>query len=693
MASNRPLSTHSKHSRSPSFQLMKEGLSRRSLPADVTTTRIHITSDGSASALDTSSALATASTARTQDRRDGGVQGAKEREESKEDNRPNRTGDTAQPPKEAQDPATDGKSASADIAGDGPNKEQAPSYWSSGWFGWLYRSAPVVQSAPSQPAPAETAACQPANNDPAIPEQEIKHVDRPSTKAEAEAEAEAGPGPRTEPEQAPVEETTARTAQRRSWFSLWGGSSAPPQAKEEPEQESKQEPQIAADQPAAEEVDAKPSTEETENGCAEGADSSKRPPLTPKSSSGWLFWSRSTPPKDTSQDKTQESQNGEPAVSETPPPKQPKEAPESEIDIQKVPAKAKAKGKTVKDSGEIAAATAIIQEQERPTPPSPPKAKAPEVSASKQLQKVLPNQVLPSFKDTFALQERPSLMQTIGRLFHYTKESERKHVYALRDPPRIKKALAIGVHGYFPAPLIRSVLGQPTGTSVKFSNMAAKAIRKWAEDHGFTCEVEKISLEGEGRIAERLDLLWKLLLNWIEEIRKADFILVACHSQGVPVATMLVAKLISFGCLNATHHVGICAMAGVNMGPFAEYKSRWISGSAGELFEFANPNSKVSQDYEAALESVLNFGVRVAYIGSIDDQLVSLEVSPGLRSYFFFFFFLDGRLVSNSVILPITVISLRTSNASIHLSCCLRRRQGPCAEFVSYIHKFSLKRV
>jgi hypothetical protein len=111
----------------------------------------------------------------------------------------------------------------------------------------------------------------------------------------------------------------------------------------------------------------------------------------------------------------------------------------------------------------------------------------------------------------------------------------------------------------------------------------------------------------------------------MDDIRKADFIMFACHSQGVPVTVMLVAKLISFGCLNATR-VGICAMAGVNLGPFPDYKSRWIGGSAGELFDFANPTTKVSLDYEAALKTALDFGVRISYVGSIDDQLVSLEV-------------------------------------------------------------------
>jgi hypothetical protein len=119
--------------------------------------------------------------------------------------------------------------------------------------------------------------------------------------------------------------------------------------------------------------------------------------------------------------------------------------------------------------------------------------------------------------------------------------------------------------------------------------------------------------------------LWKLLLNWIEHIKGADFILVACHSQGVPVAIMLVAKLIQFGCVNATR-IGICAMAGVNMGPFIEYRTKYFGPTAAELFEFSNPKSLVSQMYLASLDEVLRFGVRVTYIGSIDDQLVSLEV-------------------------------------------------------------------
>jgi len=89
---------------------------------------------------------------------------------------------------------------------------------------------------------------------------------------------------------------------------------------------------------------------------------------------------------------------------------------------------------------------------------------------------------------------------------------------------------------------------------------AEAAIRRWADAHGSTgCKISEVALEAEGKIAERVDKLWKSLLNSIDDIRSADFIMVACHSQGVPVGVMLVAKLIEFGVVSSSR-IGICAM-------------------------------------------------------------------------------------------------------------------------------------
>ena len=291
------------------------------------------------------------------------------------------------------------------------------------------------------------------------------------------------------------------------------------------------------------------------------------------------------------------------------------------------------------------------------------------------------NLILPSVKQTYRHEDTPGLLEQIRNYLYATKTTTPRHVSLLKEPPRIKKALAIGVHGYFPAPLLRSVLGQPTGTSIRFADSAATAIQRWTEAHGYSCETEKIALEGEGKIEERVNLLWKLILNWIEDIRKSDFILVACHSQGVPVAIMLVAQLIKFGCVNGAR-IGICAMAGVNLGPFADYKSRWISGSAGELFDFARPESRVSKDYEASLEHALKFGVKIVYAGSIDDQLVSLESSTfGVieHPYIFRAVFVDGRVHASDFITHLVAFALKLRNLGVPDHGLIRELSSPLA--------------
>lgn len=523
-------------------------------------------------------------------------------------------------PKDQPDTADQAKDQAKDPnAGDATaESESKPEHTTQtgGWLSWLYRSATGKDpSADSKPAKTST--------EPPVIDRTVKE----DTSETANQEPEEGERSKTD---TPETTEVPVTPQKLSWFQMWyGGSSASkgsgePKKEEEPKQQDP--PKDSVPNTVDKSTDSAPDATPASNEEPERANSPPRTPVQNPRSSGWSFWFRDTS-KDSTQAKPQDAESAEASIKQDAPslqlkPEQ-KSEPEQEVEIQR---KGSSKVKPPKDgTGPAVVPDRVAAQMELSTNALPPK--APEASASRNLQKILPNQILPRFQETFGMQETPSLLQSIGRFLNYSKDSSNKHVNRIRDPPRIRKALAIGVHGYFPAPLIRSVFGQPTGTSIRFSSMAADAIKTWTESRGYTCDIEKIALEGEGRISERVDLLWKLLLNWMEEIRKADYIMIACHSQGVPVAIMLVAKLIAFGCLSASR-VGICAMAGVNMGPFPDYRSRWISGSAGELFEFALPHSRVSKDYEAALKCALDFGVRISYIGSIDDQLVSLEVLP-----------------------------------------------------------------
>ncbi|USP78158.1 hypothetical protein yc1106_05432 [Curvularia clavata] len=413
--------------------------------------------------------------------------------------------------------------------------------------------------------------------------------------------------------------------------------------------------------------------------------------------SAWAFWYRGKPEEQKNQgDAGPHKHVGEVAVFDTPSQSNPEaaqfneqEQPKSDQETPKEPQKPSEEKAATKRSfpslrgrpkskaaaKDTPTATPSSSKTATPTrtspvrePVKPETAPAPQPApkqASKGKQEP-PNLLLPEFRNTYQMVQQPTFWKQIRQYF-LGGERGSPHLHINPAPPRIKKAVAIGVHGFFPAPIIQKVLGQPTGTSIRFANAAAAAIKDWTEARGYTPEIEQIALEGEGFIAERVNSLWKLLLNWIDHIKQADFILVACHSQGVPVAMMLVAKLIQFGCVNATR-IGVCAMAGINMGPFIEYKTKYLGSIAAELFEFTNPKSLVSQMYLAALDEVLRAGVRILYVGSIDDQLVSLESSTFStlsHPYIYRAVFVDGRIHAPDFLTHLVGFTLKLRNLGL----------------------------
>ncbi|KAJ5783007.1 hypothetical protein N7457_004781 [Penicillium paradoxum] len=639
--------------RHPSIQLTrKAGTSTRSLPADATTTRVNIASDGSASttAIEDSSETNAAEPV-TSDKESLGEGDKKPLEESSKE----------------LEPTTDANpSTSHEAAAGAPGQ-------SGGWFSWIYGPS-ITSEVAAEPITSEpTAATESPFGLTAATESPLVEDQTEDQSTQPTLEDSTTPGSEQEPVSEQPKHTVEATSivQKQSWLQMWYGTNQPSQQKESTE--STVSP--SANNTSVEASSTSMAPQDSSDEPTKPSSGSQTPAGTTKPS-GWSFWSKG-PIKEGPVDKPQEGEAVEAIMDSTPLSKL--AVPESETDANvKIIQKGSFKIKPPNDN-RVKDGVGTTIEGTHAIPPVEPRPA--DVTASKQLQKIIPNQVLPTFEETYPYEASPSILQSLGRFLYYVKGPELKHVSRVKEPLHVKRALAIGVHGYFPVPFIRSVLGQPTGTSIRFSNMAADAIRKYTESRGYTCDIEKIALEGEGRITERVDLLWKLLLNWMEEIRKADFIMVACHSQGVPVGIMLVAKLIQFGCLDAKR-VGICAMAGVNLGPFPDYRSRWISGSAGELFEFALPFSKVSKEYESALKCALDFGVRISYIGSIDDQLVSLEsslFSPVAHPYVYRAVFVDGRVHAPSFLSHLVGFALKLRNLGIADHGLIRELSTPLA--------------
>ena len=612
-----PLGSATVSLRSPSLYLSgKLGSSSRSLPISATTTRVNVSSSN----------LRKHSEAESRKPLEGKVlegkptNGTLMQGLSDETNREEITASDFRPVQEKVEnqKTHSGDTGKIDIrpqsaSGDGPgDPPERVSNNQSSWLGWFSKN----ETAPNDPSPAGA-----ETNKIVLGADSTKPLGPDSVKLEV---AKADKLQKDTDSASPKTVPAAQPPVPRSWLPIWNTTASSLAM----DTKSHNDKQIAGHDEPATTATAKDQPQTSSSNTGPAQESTVGPPHN-DTSSGWAFWSRgSTTPA--SSEGTSQATVGKLAVAGS----QSQSQPENAIvdGLGGVPStKAKSLKRerpdsiqasediknpsvsTTNTSGNVAVAVQL---------PSKPEF----TKSAASVQSTPRNLVLPPLKQTYHPPSHPSFLEQLTRLLYNAKTPAPTHVSLLEKPAPVKKALAIGVHGYFPAPLLRSVLGQPTGTSIKFSESAASAIQKWTQDRGYSCEIEKIALEGEGKIEERVGLLWNLILNWIETISRADFILFACHSQGVPVAIMLVAKLISFGCVNAAR-IGVCAMAGVNLGPFADYKSRWIGGSAGELFEFARSDSIVSKDYQHALERVLKFGVKILYIGSIDDQLVSLEVS------------------------------------------------------------------
>jgi hypothetical protein len=568
------------------------------------------------------------------------------------------------------------------------------------WLSWL----------PGKADTASTKAPKTAESTPA----------KPSEAQNAEPQVETSLEPNTVHSKSNEQSFEAIVAanNKRSWYQMWSSGQATAdqatQAKSGatavPSQTGTADGEAKAPTTATTLDVPQPSTPKVKDSSqASSLETSPPPPLSGDGSkSAWVFWSREKKRAGSIRSES-EPHVGEIAISDTPSQARPKRASISlqddsakpvlkpspqEVQSKKTDAQrtvgpkvptsteqnltlASPKKQSTKDSARTSKATSsnAAATAKDPRPASP----APTIDKKKENTNLL----LPSLQETLTHEEQPSLIQQLARLLYYTREpSAHQHLSLSRDPPRIKRALAVGVHGFFPGPMVRSIIGQPTGTSIKFAEKAAQNIRRYVSKQGYDCEVKTAALEGEGRIAERVELLWKLLLNWIDEIRRSDFILIAAHSQGVPVALMLVAKLIHFGCLAPSARIGICGMAGVNMGPFQDYKSPWITGTAGELFEFSDPNSKVSKDYLAAISECLKHGVKVTFVGSIDDQLVSMESSifaPLSHPHIYRAVSIDSRIHAPNFLSNLVGFVLKLRNVGVPDHGLIRELSTPLA--------------
>jgi hypothetical protein len=270
---------------------------------------------------------------------------------------------------------------------------------------------------------------------------------------------------------------------------------------------------------------------------------------------------------------------------------------DSTLDIPTTEVNALIKPIVIKPSHTSSNSTSAIPLGTPSKPPASPKPETPSKTPKKDPKVKLPplppppNHVLPDFETVYpSVPAKEGLLSRVTRAiipaagrapYHILPGALHAHPRRSHPPP-IRKAVAIGIHGFFPLRILRSVLGEPTGTSVKFATLASEAIHRFsARTYGSASAVEvvKIALEGEGTVAARIDMLWKSLVGkeeWMTHIREADLILVACHSQGSPVGAGIMARLVEEGCVGEGKRLGLLCVAGIHLGPAIDVGQRVV---------------------------------------------------------------------------------------------------------------------
>lgn len=237
----------------------------------------------------------------------------------------------------------------------------------------------------------------------------------------------------------------------------------------------------------------------------------------------------------------------------------------------------------------------------------------------------------------------------------HNKTSE-KHLYrkrtgelSMRRKHKMNKVVIIGIHGFLPIKMVKSLIGQLTGNSIRLVKEATRQVQDWLRrdnpdydrnDYDF----QTIALEGEGKIGERVDKLLHLLENWQCLLDESDFLYVVLHAQGAPVAVQMLAKLLSKNDLIMKNYhrkkIGLLCISGIFAGPFVGLDTKliiraytpWENEIMAELFELQKRGSRASEELDEAMKQLMRFGnVKVVLCGSMSDQFIPLYSALALQ--------------------------------------------------------------
>ncbi|KAI5956353.1 hypothetical protein KGF54_000828 [Candida jiufengensis] len=208
---------------------------------------------------------------------------------------------------------------------------------------------------------------------------------------------------------------------------------------------------------------------------------------------------------------------------------------------------------------------------------------------------------------------------------------------------RLKRVVIIGVHNFLPTKMVRALIGDYTGTSMEYVNMASKAVKSWLSSNYLDyneddIEIQGIAIEGQGRISKSVEVSSNLLNNYKDEISNCDFMFVVGHLTSNAIAINILANL-----LHSNHHlrhkkIAVLSMAGNFLGPFPSHSLKVVYRAytqleneiVREMFEFEKKDSGLSIELNESMKLLISYNIKFIFTSSVGNPFIPLYSSMGL---------------------------------------------------------------
>ncbi|EMG47900.1 hypothetical protein G210_1627 [Candida maltosa Xu316] len=214
---------------------------------------------------------------------------------------------------------------------------------------------------------------------------------------------------------------------------------------------------------------------------------------------------------------------------------------------------------------------------------------------------------------------------------------------------QIKRITIIGVHSFLPNKMVRALIGQNTGNSIRFVNKASKSVINWLRENNpdFALEdytIDSLSIEGQGKMQDRIEKSMILIKNWMHLLESSDFIYMVSFGTSCTFAMNFLARLLTdyphISKNTKKKKIGVLCMNGNFGGPIIGLDSKLVVRAftsleneiIKELFEYSKWNSKLSLQLNESIKRLIeDHNVKMTFTGHVNDCFIPLNSSLGIQ--------------------------------------------------------------